>query len=327
MRQLSELKRGMKGVLVVQLTPFNKDGSLDLEGMRANTRWLAERAVGKDFIFTPVGSTGEFYAMSDDECKAVIKAVVEEVNGRAIVMVGAARAGTRETIKMCQYAQSVGADGVQLVLPYYHIPEEEGMYLHHKKIAESVDPNFGMMVYNNPDVSGSWIKPPLMQKLSKIPNIVAIKENTPYILSYLAMRRAVDVKDAAIFCGVGEVVFSVEALYGCNGVVSGNANFAPDLTYSLYEATVARDFDKATEIANTYTLFFNFVRKLSANHGPATNVAGYGGGGVGYMLIGARKAAMDIIGLRGGPPRLPLVDLTEEEKTELRGILKDMKVI
>ncbi len=181
--QLDDLKKAMKGVVIVQTTPFNKDGSLDLEGMRANTRWLLERTAGKDFIFTPMGSTGEFYAMSDDECKAVIKMVVEEVKGKNVVMAGAARAGTPETIKMCQYAKSVGADGVQVVLPYYHTPMEEGMYQHYKEIAESVGKDFGIIVYNNPDVSGSWIKPPLMAKLSKIPNIIADKENTPYIMS------------------------------------------------------------------------------------------------------------------------------------------------
>jgi len=84
--QLSDLKKAMKGVVIVQTTPFNKDGSLDLEGMRANTRWLVERTAGKDFILTPTGSTGEFYAMSDDERKAVLKMVVEEVKGKNVVL-------------------------------------------------------------------------------------------------------------------------------------------------------------------------------------------------------------------------------------------------
>jgi len=63
----------------VNTTPFNHDGSLDIEGLRANLRWLLKRTAGKDFIFNPLGSTGEFYAMSDEECKAVIKTTVEEV--------------------------------------------------------------------------------------------------------------------------------------------------------------------------------------------------------------------------------------------------------
>ena len=322
MRPLSELKEKMKGIDVVQFTPFNKDGSLDLEGMRANTRWLAERAAGKDFIFTPVGSTGEFYAMSDEDCKAVIKMVVEETNGRAIVMAGAGRAGDYETIKLCQYAQSVGADGAQVIIPYYHVPSEEGMYQHFKKVTESVDPNFGIMVYNNPFVSGSWVKPHLMQRLSKIPNVIAAKENIANVHLFRAELRAVDPKDMSILC-VTELTFSFAALYGCRGFITGMANFAPDLSYSVYEAAMARDFNKVREIVNFIDPYIGFTAKVTANHSPSTGT--FGAGLIMYCSVG--KAAMDMVGLRGGELRLPMVPLTQEEKTELRGILKDMKVI
>ncbi len=322
MMQLSELKKAMKGVFVVQITPFNKDGSLDLEGMRANTRWLAERMSGKDFVFVPLGSTGEFYAMSDDECKAVIKMVVEEVNGRLPVLAGTARAGTRETIKMCQYAESVGADGVQVVLPYYHVPQEEGMYQHYKQIAESI--NIGIMVYNNPAASGSWIKPALMAKLAKIPNIIAVKENTTSIASYYLMQRTVDPKDAVILCGLAERMFSFEALYGCPGFISYAANFAPDLSYSIYEAAAAKDFNKVAELVNSMAPFFSFMAKVTANHGPDTGVTGIEAEPV--MFISATKAAMDILGLRGGEVRLPLTGINEKEKAELAIILKAMKI-
>ncbi len=80
--KMAELKKKLQGVVIVNTTPFNRDGSLDLEGLRANLRWLLKRTEGKDFIFNPLGSTGEFYAMSDDECKTVIKTTVEEVNGK-----------------------------------------------------------------------------------------------------------------------------------------------------------------------------------------------------------------------------------------------------
>jgi len=319
--QLSDLKKAMKGVVIVQTTPFNKDGSLDLEGMRANTHWLLEHTAGKDFIFTPLGSTGEFYAMSDDECKAVIKMVVEEVKGKNVIMAGAARPGTRETIKMCQYAESVGADGVQIVLPYYHVPTEEGMYQHYKQIAESV--NIGIIVYNNPDVSGSWIKPSLMAKISKIPNIIAVKENTPYVGSYYAMQRAVDPKDSVILCGLGEQMFSFVAVYGCPCFVSGKANFAPDLSYSLYQAAAARDFNKVVEIIDSMTPYSKFGGKVAANHGPLTSA----GAGESSMYIAVQKAAMDIVGLRGGEVRLPTVGLTEEEKAELRDVLRTVKIV
>jgi 4-hydroxy-tetrahydrodipicolinate synthase len=286
---------------------------------------LLERTAGKEFIFTPMGSMGEFYAVSDDERKAVIKVVVEEVKGENVVMAGAAHAGTQETIKMCQYAQSIGADGAMVVLPYYLVPTEEGMYQHYKQVAESVDKDFGIMIYNNPGVSGSWIKPPLMAKLSKIPNIIAVKENTPYIMSYYAMQSAVDPNDIVILCGMGEQMFSFEAVYGCPGFISNVSNFAPDLSYSIYEAATARDFNKVAEIVDSMAPYFSFVSKVTANHGPHTGISERGG----HMGLGVSKAAMDIVGLRvgGGEVRLPLVGLNEEEKAELRDVLIAMRLL
>lgn len=321
--QLSELKKRMKGVDIILMTPFNKDGSLDLEGMRANIRWLLERTAGKDFILTPMGSGGEFYAMSDDERKAVIKMVVEEVKGKNAVMAGAAQIGTAETIKMCQYADSIGADGAMVVVPYYHVPTEEGMYQHYKQVAESVDKDFGIMVYNNPTVSGSWIKPPLMAMLSKIPNIIALKENSVNIFSYYAMQRALDPNDMVTLCGFGELVFSCMASYGARGFISFVANYTPELAYSVYEAVTAGDSDKVAELINSMAPYDSFISKVETNHSPHTGVGAEGGG----MDLAVIKATMDILGLRGGEVRLPLVGLNEEEKDELRDVLRTMKVI
>jgi len=330
--QLGDLRKAMKGVFVVQITPFNKDGSLDLEGMRAHTRWLLERMSGKDFVFVPEGSNGEFFVQSEDEWKAVIKMVVEEVNGRNLVLAGAGQAGTRETIKRCQYAQSVGADGVLVVLPYYVPPEEEGVYQHYKHITESVD--IGVVLYNNSLVSGSWVRPPLMAKLAKIPNFVAVKENTSSVISFRLMQKAVE-PDAIVLCGRGEEIFPFVAPFGCPGLVSFLANFAPELSYSMYEAAATKDFNRVDEIANRFSPFFkdpeivkcmppgsSFTAKVSASHGPSAGIRP--GASMQFAEI---KAAMDMLGLRGGHVRLPLIDLTQEEKAELANILKIMKIL
>ena len=321
--QLSDLKKAMKGVDIILFTPFNKDSSLDLEGMRTNIRWLVERTAGKNFILTPMGSGSEFYAMSDDERKAVIKMVVEEVNGKNVVMAGAAQAGTAETIKMCQYADSTGADGAMVVPPYYHVPTEEGMYQHYKQVAESVGKDFGIMIYNNPAVSGSWLKPPLIAKLSKIPNIIALKENSVDVFAYSAMQRALDPDDMVTLCGYGELVFSCMAPYGARGFISFGANYAPDYAYSVYEAVTAGDSDKVVELINSMAPYFSFVDKVAANHGTHTGIGAAGG----YMALGVIKATMDILGLRGGEVRLPLVGLNEKEKAELRVVLRTMGLL
>ncbi len=162
-----------------------------------------------------------------------------------------------------------------------------------------------------------------MAKLSKIPNIIAAKANAPYIGSYYEMRKAVDPNDAAILCGTGEQMFSFEALYSCPGFISIVANFAPDLSYSIYKAAAARDFNKVAEIIDPMAPYFSFVSKVTANHGPHTGVGAAGG----HMGMAVLKASMDIIGLRGGEVRLPLVGLTEEEKAELRDVLRTMKIV
>ena len=328
----SELKERMKGVFIVQMTPFNRDGSLDLEGMRANTRWLLERTSGRDFVFVPEGSNGEFFLQSEDEWKAVVSMVVEEVNGSHPVLAGAAQPGTKETIGRCQYAQSVGADGVLVVLPYYVPPEEEGVYQHYKTIAENVD--IGVILYNNSLVSGCWARPPLVARLAKMPNFIAVKENTSSVMSFRLMQQAAE-PDAVVLCGRGEEIYRFVAPLGCRGFVSFLANFAPGLSYSMYEAAAGRDFDAVEEVGRRFSPFFkdpevvssmspgsSFTSELSANHGPSTGVRGGAS-----MQFAAMKAAMDMVGLRGGEVRLPLVGITEAERSELKSILNAMGIL
>ena len=237
-----------------------------------------------------------------------------------------------ETIKRCQYAQSIGADGVLVVLPYYVPPEEEGMYQHYREIAKSVD--IGVVLYNNSLTSGCWVGPSLAAKLAKIPNFIAIKENTSSVISFRLVQKAAE-PDAAVLCGRGEEIFPFVAPFGCPGFVSFIANFAPDLSYSMYEAAIAKDFDKVAEIANTFTPFFkdpevirgmpsgsSFTAKISASHGPSTGLRPGAS-----MQFAEMKAAMDMLGLRGGEVRLPFTGLTNEEKDELRNVLKVMGVL
>jgi 4-hydroxy-tetrahydrodipicolinate synthase len=318
--KLEELKKKLKGVIIVNTTPFNKDGSMDLGGYRNNLRWLLEKTIGKDFIFNPLGSAGEFYSMSDDECKAVMKATVEEVNGKLPVFVGAGRPGTQETIKMCQYAESVGADGVQVILPYYFVSTEEGAYLHYKSIAESI--KIAVMVYNNPGPTGCWIKPSLMAKIAKVPNIIACKENTLNLTQYIQMKKAIDPNDMTLFCGLGEQFYSYEAIFGCAGFVTSGANFMPDWSYSIYQTTEARDFTKVDQLLNNMALYREFFDRITSKR-PHIGI----GDNTAPMYLSIVKYAMDMVGLRGGEVRLPITGLTTEEKVELEIVLKKLKII
>ena len=320
---LEALKKRMKGIFVVQATPCTRNGEVDLEGLKENTRFLLDRMAGKDVTLVPAGSTGEFYALSDEDRKQVIRTVVDEVNGRMPVLAGTAQAATAETLKMSRYAEEVGADGVQVVLPYYHIPNEEGMYEHFRTVAEGI--GIGLMIYINPAVSKCWIKPPLMARLSEIEHIIADKENTPDVIQFDAMRRTVDPSKMTILCGLGEYMFSFEAACGCPGFVTWIGNFAPEISYELYEAATAVDFKRVRKVMERLMPLWTFTGEVCASHGASTDVlaAPYYGEGD-HMYVSVMKAAMDLLGLCAGAPLLPLMPLTAEETSRLREVLLQM---
>jgi 4-hydroxy-tetrahydrodipicolinate synthase len=308
----------MKGTIVeILMTPFTKDEELDVEGLRENIRYLVEVFKGEPVALTPCGSLSEFYAMSEEEIKKVIKITVEEVGGKLPVIAGTGAAGTKLAINLSKYAEDVGVDGVQVVLPYYHTPEELGMYLHYKKIAESL--NIGVVIYNNPYVSKAYIKPPLMKKIvNDIPNIVGVKENTPFIDTFYQQVKAVGHK-IPIIQGRGEWWYVATLPYGARGFVSG-LNFMPKFSLELLKAGVSGDWKKAHELIKKLEPLDEFIARMREKYGPPTSILQppYT---TSYIYMSVRKAAMDILGLRGGSMRLPLINLKDEDKEELKKIL------
>ncbi|MGD9227706.1 MAG: dihydrodipicolinate synthase family protein, partial [Desulfobacterales bacterium] len=116
-----ELKDKIKGILHLVMTPFDRDDELDEKALRKSVQRVAEALKGVDAVFLTTGSTGEFYAMTDEECRRVVRIVVEEVDGRFPVLAGTGRGATRKTVEMCQFAQEVEADGLLVVSPYYNL--------------------------------------------------------------------------------------------------------------------------------------------------------------------------------------------------------------
>jgi len=324
--QPKELKERMKGVLHLVMTPFDGNEELDEKALRECLRYTVDKLQGEDAVFIATGSTGEFYAMTDEECKKVAEITVAEVNGQFPVIVGTGRAGTKPAIEMSRHAQDVGTDGVMIVLPYYHLPTKEGLYRHYKRIAESID--VGIIVYNNPEVSKVWIEPDLMARLSKIDNIVALKENTPNAINYYWMQKAVDPEDMVIVCGPGEMMFAFEALYGAPGYVTDLSNFAPELAVELYKAAKEKAFKKLIKITDKISLYAQFVGKVGERHGPVPAVMSSHLTGPDLPIYqSVCKEAMNLIGLPGGKARDPMENLTPEEKEELRSILKELGVL
>jgi 4-hydroxy-tetrahydrodipicolinate synthase len=321
-----ELKDKTKGIVHLVMTHFDKNGELDLKALRQSVKHVVGALRGENAVFLITGSTAEFYAMTDEENDRVIATVVEEVNGAVPIIAGTARAGTRWTIEASQRAQKLGVDGVMVVSPYYHLVTKEGLYNHFKAVAGNVD--VGLMVYNNPVTSKLWIPPDLMARLSKIDNIVLDKENTASAGAYFYTQRAVDPADMKVICGLGQVMFTFEAVYGAEAYVTELANFAPQIAIGLARAAAERNFDKLAELANRVAPFHEFMARCAERRG-----------GIPTVLSSAvsiseqpfyqstTKQAMSLVGLPGGDVRAPMENITEQEKEELRAALKKMGVL
>jgi 4-hydroxy-tetrahydrodipicolinate synthase len=317
------MRERVKAVIIVQATPFNADGSLDVPGLRANTQFLIDKCKGRRFVLVPTGSTGEAYALSDSERIKVIETVIDTVAGALPVVAGTAAAGTEQTIALSQAAEKAGADGVQVVLPYYHVPSEEGLVRHFLRLADAL--HIGVMIYNNPAVSKLWMPPHLMTRCAEHPNIVADKENAAEVTLFKAMRDAVDPAKMTVVCGLGDLQFAYVATLGCPGFVSWTANLAPELSFALLEAADACDFQQVREIARRTGRLYEFANVCAQTRGRDPWVLP--GFTAGHIYVGILKAALEIMGLAGGPVRGPGDDLTGEEKRSLRGILKDIGLL
>lgn len=316
------MRERIKAVVIVQATPMNRDGSTDLEGLKANTRFLVERCRGRRFVLVPTGSTGEAYALTDAERLRVIETVLECAGGAVPVVAGTSAAGTDLTIQLSRAAEKAGADGVQVVLPYYHVPSEEGLVSHYLRLADAI--GIGVMIYNNPVVSKLWMPPHLMARCAEHPHIVADKENIGDVTLYKAMRDAVDPAKMSVLCGLGDLQFAYEAALGCPGFVSWTANLAPDLSLALLEAADACDFCKVREIIAKIAPLYEFAAVCARNRGRDPWVLP--GFTAGHIYVGMLKAALDMMGLAGGPVRGPGDDLTDRERQQLRGLLANIGI-
>jgi 4-hydroxy-tetrahydrodipicolinate synthase len=317
------MRETIKAVVVVQATPLNRDGSLDLEGLRTNTRFLVERCAGKRVVLVPTGSTGEAYALSDAERLKVIETVIDCAGGKLPVVAGTAAAGTERTIELSRAAESAGADGVQVVLPYYHVPSEEGLVRHFLRLADAL--KIGVMIYNNPLVSKLWMAPHLMARCAEHANIVADKENASEVTLYKAMRDAIDPSKMSVLCGLGDLQFAYTAALGCPGFVTWTANLAPELSLELLAASDACDFRRVREIVAKTGRLYEYAGVCAQRRGRDPWILP--GFASGHIYVGILKAALEMKGLAGGPVRGPGDDLTGEERAELKALLRDLDLL
>jgi len=231
----------IQGSLVALVTPMLSDGSVDDGALKRLIDWHVEQ--GTDAIVA-VGTTGESATLDEAEHCATIARSVELAAGRIPVIAGTGANSTTEAIDLTRCAKAAGADACLLVTPYYNKPTQEGLYQHHKAIAEAVD--VPQILYNVPGRTAVDMLPQTVARLAAVPNIVGIKEATGDLSRISAIRELVG-EDFAIYSG-DDGTAREAILRGANGDISVTANVAPAAMHAMCRAALDGDAERAAQL-------------------------------------------------------------------------------
>ncbi len=292
-----ELFRG-SGVALV--TPFHDDGSINFESYERLIQFHLDN--GTDAIIA-CGTTGEPSTLTDDEQIDAIAFAVKVVNKKIPVIAGAGSNDTAHGVNLCKRVQQAGADGLLLVTPYYNKTTPKGLVEHYSKIAAAVD--LPIIYYNVPGRSGLNVTPQLALALSKIENVVAVKEASFNIVQIAEVAELCG-DNLTIYSGNDEHIVPVLSLGG-KGVISVLANVAPQQTHDMVMSYLNGDTKESLRLQLEY---LPLIRTLFSEVNPipvkeALNMMGYGVGGY----------------------RLPLTTMEDKNKAELKRVLENYKMI
>jgi 4-hydroxy-tetrahydrodipicolinate synthase len=286
------------GCHVPLITPFRDDYSLDETGLRRLVNYFIEEEKCDGLV--PCGTTGESPTLSNAEHDRVIEIVIDEARGRVPVMAGTGSNSTEEAIQRTRHAEHAGAAASLQVCPYYNRPTQEGILKHFEAIAKATQ--LPLFIYNIPSRTGRLIETKTMIELSKIDNIVGMKDACGDLMITMDIMRATrqSSKKFYVMCGEDALTFGMMALGGDGGIMAV-ANVIGREYYKMIHLMLDGKIDEAREI-HYQTLPVVKTLFIESNPAPA-------------------KEAMNMMGLPAGKLRLPLVPLKPESREALRKAL------
>ncbi len=288
-----------RGVMPALVTPF-RNGEIDEGAFVA----LVERQIaGGVHGLVPVGTTGETATLSHDEHRRVVELCVQTARGRVPVIAGAGSNSTSEAIELVQHAKTVGADAALVVTPYYNRPSQEGLYLHYKAINDAVQ--LPVLVYNVPGRTSVDISNEVLARLSKLPNIVGIKDASGD-LARASLQRLDCGEDWVMLSGNDDGGLGYMA-HGGHGCISVTCNVAPELVSQFYNDAMAGQWQGALHGQDR---LIRLHKALFADASPAPT-----------------KFALAHLGLCTAETRLPIAPCSEAAKAEVLIGLKDAGLI
>lgn len=280
----------IKGVFTAVVTPFDEEGRLNVERLHALLNFQIKEGVNGIVV---LGTTGEAPTLLAHEKETIIRHSVETCKGKVHLMVGTGAYATAQTIENTKLAKDLGADSVLIVTPFYNRPTQEGIVRHFTAIADAID--IPIMLYNHPGRTGQNIDVATIKQLAKIPAIVGVKEasgNISQMTDIIAAMRA-QRPDFSVMSGDDSLLLPLMALGG-HGVISVAGNLFPGVLREIYEAMHSNDLLAARDLH--YGLL-PLLKALAVETNP-----------------GPVKCAMALAGIDVGGLRLPLCEVSEQNK-------------
>lgn len=303
MKKLGEL---LKHIIVPMVTPFTRDTQeIDFKV----TEKLIEHLISKNYCdsILVAGTTGEFNALLYDERVELFKFVKKVVAGRRPLLAGTGAASTKETVSLTKKAEEFSYDAAMIVAPYYCKPTQEGIYMHFKTIAQST--SLPIMLYNIPLFTGVNIDPPTVGRLAEFKNILGIKDEAGINPTQMTEYARVTPDHFTIYNG-DDIMVLCGMVQGAAGVVSGGSHVIGDKMRNMIELFLSGKVKEAEKIHKELDPLFKSWSPIG-----------------GVNPIPGLKAAIEFMGIPVGPPRLPLIESTKEEKESIRKGLNRLAII
>jgi 4-hydroxy-tetrahydrodipicolinate synthase len=288
-----------RGTYTVMITPFTPGGAVDVEALRAFVDWQIGQGIHG---LIPLGSTGEFLSLDDDEKALVTEAVIHQAAGRVPVLIGTGAEDTREVVRLSRRAERLGANGVMIIPPFYSTPTDDELVHHYKTVADAIA--LPIMLYNNPATANVDLKPALVARLAEIDNCRYIKEST------LEVTR---VRDIIRLCGDRMTVFGgilgfESFVEGAQGWVAVASNVAPRAMARIFDLTVDQGAIGA-------------ARQLYLQQLPLIEFVG------GQAYVAGTKALLGHMGFAAGAPRPPRLPLPAAQDAAAQALVKKFGLV
>jgi len=227
------------GVMPAMITSFNKDESINKEGIRKTVNYLISESVDGLYI---TGSTGETFLMSQEEKKQAIEIIVEEVNGRVPVIAHIGSIGTKITTELGQYAEKVGVDALSALPPFYYGFSNDEIFNYYKDISNST--NLPITVYNISHANLMDLD--MLKKLSSIKNVQGVKYTAPTHFNFSKIKKEIG-ENFKIYSGMDEMALS-GLISGADGIIGSFYNLMPELFVEIYKQVKNNNINEAKKI-------------------------------------------------------------------------------